>query len=49
MNPDQLIIIESLKMNLLSKSCITPGIMALVTNLIMTAGDVDESNEEDWM
>lgn len=49
MNPDQLIIIESLKMNLLSKSCITPGIMALVTNLVMTAGDMDESNEEDWM
>ena len=49
MKPDQLIIIESLKMNLLSKSCITPGIMALVTNLVMTAGDMDESNEEDWM
>ena len=49
MKPDQLIVIESLKMNLLSKSCITPGIMALVTNLVMTAGDVDETNEEDWM
>ena len=49
MKPDQLIIIESLKMNLLSKSCITPGIMALVTNLVMTAGDMDVSNEEDWM
>ena len=49
MKQDQLIVIESLKMNLLSKSCITPGIMALVTNLVMTAGDVDETNEEDWM
>ena len=49
MKPDQLIVIESLKMNLLSKSCITPGIMALITNLIMTSGDVDEANEEDWM
>ena len=49
MKPDQLIVIESLKMNLLSKSCITPGIMALINNLIMTSGDVDEANEEDWM
>ena len=49
MKPDQLIVIESLKMNLLSKSCITPGIMALVTNLVMTAGDVDEANQDDWM
>ena len=49
MKPDQIIVVESLKMNLLSKSCITPGIMALVTNLIITTGDTDEVNEEDWM
>ena len=46
---DQLIIMESLKMNLLSKSCITPGIMTLVSNLIMTYSDEQGSNEEEWM
>ena len=32
---DQLLIIENLKMNLLSKSCITPGIISLLYNLII--------------
>ena len=49
MNKDQLIIMESLKMNILSKSCITPGIMTLVTNLVMTSGDVEDSIDEKWM
>ena len=49
MNKDQLIIMENLKMNILSKSCMTPGIMALVSNLIMTSGDVEEKIEEKWV
>ena len=49
MNKDQLIIMESLKMNILSKSCITPGIMTLVMNLVMTSGDVEDSIDEKWM
>ena len=49
MNKDQLIIMENLKMNILSKSCMTPGIMTLVSNLIMTSGDVEEKIEEKWV
>ena len=49
MNKDQLIIMETLKMNILSKSCITPGIMTLVTNLVMTSGDVEDTIDEKWM
>ena len=49
MNKDQLIIMETLKMNILSKSCITPGIMTLVMNLVMTSGDVEDTVEEKWM
>ena len=49
MNKDQLIIMESLKMNILSKSCITPGIMTLVTNLVMTSSDVEDTVDEKWM
>ena len=50
MKQDQLIVIESIKMNLLSKSCLTPGIMALVTNLVMSSGEFTDSNgESEWM
>ena len=49
MNKDQLIIMETLKMNILSKSCITPGIMTLVTNLVMTSGDSEDTIDEKWM
>ena len=49
MNKDQLIIIESLKMNILSKSCITPGIMTLVMNLVMTSSDAEDTVDEKWM
>lgn len=47
---DQLIIIESLKMNLLSKSCLTPGIMALITNLVMSSGETTiDKNDMEWL
>ena len=50
MKQDQLIVIESIKMNLLSKSCLTPGIMALITNLVMSSGEFNDSNgESEWM
>ena len=49
MNKDQLIIMETLKMNILSKSCITPGIMTLVTNLVQTSGDVEDTIDEKWI
>jgi hypothetical protein len=49
MSPDQLIIIEEIKMNLLAKSCITPGILALVSNLVMSASDLPEGNDIDWL
>ena len=48
MKQDQLIVIESIKMNLLSKSCLTPGIMALITNLVMSSGDCN-NNESEWL
>ena len=34
---DKLLVIESLKMNLLSKSCHTPGIISLISNLIISS------------
>ena len=34
---DNLLMIESLKMNLLSKSCHTPGVIALISNLVISA------------
>ena len=46
MKKDQMIITESLKMNLLSKSCLTPGIMALITNLVMSCGNLTGKHKE---
>ena len=48
---DKLIVIESLKMNLLSKSCMTPGIISLISNLISSNSfDYDFfRNESEWL
>ncbi len=49
---DKLLIIESLKMNLLSKSCITPGIISLISNLIISSnGESDKifKNQAQWI
>ena len=48
---DQLLIIENLKMNLLSKSCITPGIISLLYNLIISAstGNMFGKNMPEWI
>ena len=48
---DQLLIIENLKMNLLSKSCVTPGIISLLYNLIISASTDKNStnNAPEWI
>ena len=45
---DQLIITEEIKMNLLAKSCFSPGLIALVSNLISSSSDL-KGWEEVWM
>ena len=49
---DKLLVIESLKMNLLSKSCITPGIISLISNLVISSsiekGELFKT-ETDWL
>ena len=48
---DQLLVIESLKMNLLSKSCLTPGIISLLSNLIISSstGIVVTKSQTEWL
>ena len=46
---DQVLVIESMKMNLLSKSCLTPGIIALVSNLVMSSGEAKTGSETEWV
>ena len=52
MMTDKLLVIESLKMNLLSKSCITPGIISLISNLVISSS-IDKGElfktESDWL
>ena len=38
---DQIIIIEEIKINLLSKSCLIPGIITMISNLVISAGDTE--------
>lgn len=45
---DQLIITEEIKMNLLAKSCFSPGILSLVSNLISSSSEA-ENQEEVWL
>ena len=51
MPSDILFVIESFKMNLLSKSCLTPGIISLISNLVISSGykKISSTNESDWM
>ena len=51
MPSDILLVIESLKMNLLSKSCLTPGIISLISNLVISSGTkkISSINESDWL
>lgn len=48
---DKLLVIESLRMDLLSKSCMTPGIISLISNLVLSC-QVDQDffkNESEWL
>ena len=51
MLPDKLLVIEHIKMNLLSKSCLTPGIISLISNLVIssTAENNFSKNEPEWL
>ena len=47
---DQLIVVEEFKMNLVAKSCFVPGIISMISNLIISAGDVSDGDfEEEWI
>ena len=45
---DQVIIVEEIKMNLLSKSCLIPGIIPMITNLVNSSGSCEET-EFAWL
>ena len=51
MLPDKLLVIEHIKMNLLSKSCLTPGIISLISNLVISssAENAFSKNEPEWL
>jgi hypothetical protein len=42
---DQVICIEELKMSLLAKSCLCPGLITVISNLITSSGDPPHINE----
>lgn len=47
---DQIIIVEEIKMNLLAKSCFSPGIISFISNLITSSSDEDIPHADDlWM
>ena len=43
-NQDRIIILEQIKMNLLSKSCLFPGIIPLIANLVRSSGYNQKTN-----
>lgn len=48
-NADQVIIVEEIKMNLLSKSCLIPGIITMTSNLVISAGSQSEEMTSMWI
>ena len=48
---DKLLVIEYFKMNLLSKSCMTPGIISLISNLVISSPISQDcfKNEAEWL
>jgi hypothetical protein len=47
---DQMIIVEEIKMNLLAKSCFAPGLIAMISNLIASAGESDPDDlPHEWL
>jgi hypothetical protein len=45
---DQVIIVEEIKMNLLSKSCLALGIISFLSNLISSSGENEEDNQPQY-
>jgi len=45
---DRIIILEEIKKNLLSKSCLIPGIIPLIANLVRSSGNAEET-EYSWL
>lgn len=43
---DQIICIESMKLSLLAKSCLCPGLVALITNLIKSSQEPPDALKE---
>ena len=47
---DQIIVIEEIKMNLLAKSCFSPGIIAMLSNLITSSSEEDNAEHaSEWI
>ena len=46
---DQIVCIESMKLSLLAKSCLCPGLVALITNLIKSSKSPPKGFEEQRM
>jgi hypothetical protein len=48
---DQVVCIEELKLSLLAKSCLCPGLVALISNLITSSGEPPSKSEleSDWL
>ena len=46
---NHIVCIEELKMNLLAKSCLCPGINTLLSNLISSMGDDEVEDTDEWM
>jgi len=46
---DQIIIVEEIKMNLMSKSCFSPGIINLISNLISSSPSDTDEFEPIWL
>lgn len=44
---DQIVCIESMKLSLLAKSCLCPGLVALITNLIKSNKNLQKEIKED--
>lgn len=43
---DQIVCIEQIKFSLMAKSCLCPGLVTLITNIIQSSGDPPEELEE---
>lgn len=47
---DQIICLEELKLSLFAKSCLCPGLIAMITNLVNSAGDLQaDSSTPKWL